>query len=135
MARILVIDDDQFFVKIMVRVLRDQQHEVEFALDGLAGEAAFTASHFDLVICDLVMPQQEGLQTIRQMRSRNPDTAILAISGGMTIGKSKSLDILELAAKIGADMILKKPFKPQELVSAVVDALWLNKVRLQAAIA
>jgi len=135
MARILVIDDDEFFVKVMVRVLRDQQHVVEFALDGLEGEAAFMASHFDLVICDIVMPQQEGLQTIRQMRSRNPDTAILAISGGMTSGRAKSIDILDLAAKIGADMVLKKPFKPQELVSAVVDALWLNKVRLQAAIA
>lgn len=119
MARILVIDDDQLFVKLMVSALKQRGHEVEFALDGMMGERTLATSHFDAVVCDLVMPEQEGMQTIRQMRTHRPDVAIVAISGGLGFSHSTNVDILDFAGKLGADVTLKKPFQLSELAAAV----------------
>ncbi|MCE9521856.1 MAG: response regulator [Alphaproteobacteria bacterium] len=123
MARVLVIDDDQLFVKLMVHALKQRGHEVEFALDGIAGVRMFAASAFDAVVCDIVMPEQEGVQTIKQIRLARSDVAIVAISGGLSFSHSANIDVLEIAGKLGADITLKKPFQLSELSSAVETAL------------
>jgi DNA-binding response OmpR family regulator len=125
-ARILVIDDDQLFVTLMVHALKQHGHEVEYALDGLAGSQAFARSHFDVVICDIVMPEQEGVQTIREMRDAQPDVAIVAVSGGLAGSHLGDIDVLNIAAKIGADLTLKKPFQLSVLVDVVDRALSLR---------
>jgi len=122
MARVLVIDDDELFVKLMVQALKQRGHDVEFALDGRVGSEAFVASRFDVVVCDLVMPHQEGFETIRKMRRERPDIGIVAISGGLTVSTAK-IDILRMAEQFGADVTLSKPFKLSELVVAVDTAL------------
>lgn len=119
MARILVIDDDRLFVKLMVHALTQRGHEVEFALDGISGCRVFDHSRFDAVVCDIVMPDQEGLQTITQMRVDRPDVGIVAISGGLSFGEMSSVDVLHIAERMGADVTLKKPFQLSELAAAV----------------
>jgi CheY-like chemotaxis protein len=119
MSRILVIDDDELFIKLMVHALRQRGHEVDFALDGLEGSAKFSSGRYDAVVCDIVMPEQEGVETITVIRRDNPDVGIVAISGGLSRAAGRSLDVLEIASKLGADMTLTKPFQLSELVSAV----------------
>ena len=132
MAKLLVIDDDVFFVKLMVHALAQRGHDVAFAYDGQAGEAAFDAGKFDAVVCDLVMPEQEGLETIRYMLSRNPSLAVVAVSGGL--GPDATIDILKIAKQFGAHVSLKKPFQPMQLVEAVDTALGLaNQPRTSVA--
>lgn len=121
MARILVIDDDEVFVDVMVHALEERGHEVAFALDGLAGTKAFTTQPFDAVICDLVMPNQEGLETIRHLRRERPGVAIVAVSGGLS--RAQQVDVLQFASKFGADQTLRKPFKPSQLGTALDAAL------------
>lgn len=133
MARVLVIDDDQLFVKLMVHALKQRGHEVEFALDGATGARTFAASHFDAVVCDIVMPEQEGVQTIRQMRSDRPDVAIVAISGGLNFSHATNIDVLEIAGKLGADATLKKPFQLSELAAALDKSLTARRSGLSAA--
>ena len=123
MARVLVIDDDALFVKLMVHTLKQRGHDVEFALDGLAGSRAFSASKFDVVVCDIVMPEQEGVETIKMMRREQPEIGIVAISGGLSMGNSSNIDVLHIAGQLGADVTLKKPFQLSELASAVELAL------------
>ncbi len=124
MARILVIDDDEFFVKLMVDALQHGGHEVEFAYDGEAGERAFDASRFDAVVCDMVMPQQEGLETIRYMRLTNPNVAVVAISAGLE--QASGIDILSMAQNLGAHVTLRKPFRLSQLTAAVDQAQALS---------
>ena len=62
------------------------------------------------------MPNKEGIETIVQIRSRDPMIPIIAISGGARID---NIDFLQMARKLGASESLAKPFTPQELVAAV----------------
>ena len=123
MAKVLVIDDDELFTTLMVHALKSKGHDVDFALDGQAGEAAFEAHDYDCVVCDLVMPRQEGLETIRYMHKQKPRVAIVAVSGGL--GPKAGLDVLKVAAQFGAQICLKKPLQLPELTEAVDAAIAL----------
>ena len=117
MARVLVIDDDKLFVKLMVHALQERNHEVTFALNGAAGVQAFAASPSDVVVCDMLMPEQEGVETIRRLRQHNANVGIIAISSGLR--RSAMIDILHVATQFGADVTLQKPFKLSQLTAAV----------------
>lgn len=123
MSRILVIDDDVLFIKLMVHALAQGGHDVDFALDGAEGSRRFETTHYDAVVCDIVMPEQEGVETITGMRRARPDVGIVAISGGLSRLAGKAPDILDMAAKLGADRTLMKPFQLSDLVAAVDAAL------------
>jgi CheY-like chemotaxis protein len=119
MARVLLIDDDELFIKLMMHALKQRGHEVEFALDGLAGSRMFAAAHYDVVVCDIVMPEQEGVETIKIMRRQRPDVGIVAISGGLSLSHTTNIDVLHIAGQFGANMTLKKPFQLSDLTTAV----------------
>lgn len=115
MARILLIDDDDLRRGVLAKVLVHAGHVVIQAGDGLQGVELAHATTVDLVITDLIMPVQEGVETIVKLRRERPDLPIIAISGGLTHSKL----YLDIAAKIGAKRILAKPFTPQELLAAI----------------
>lgn len=121
MAKILVIDDDKFVVAIIAGTLKNNGHEVEVAYDGEAGERMFDAGAFDAVVCDMLMPQQEGIETIRHMRRTKPGVAIVAVSGGL----GSAFDVLAVAKQMGADVTLAKPFHAPQVIAAVDQALAL----------
>jgi DNA-binding response OmpR family regulator len=122
MARILVIDDDPDLLKVMEHVLQSAGHEVGLATDGREGVEQYVAKPADLVITDLYMPGQEGLETIRELRDRFPEVAILAMSGRTAAGT-----MLEVAQKLGAVDTLLKPFGADELLASVGRALRRSK--------
>ena len=123
MARVLVIDDDSLLVQVITRTLETRGYEVASATDGEAGMRMFQQSSYDVVLCDLVMPRQEGLQTIQQLRGSSPNVAIVAISGGLSMGAAASIDILEIAGKFGADVTLRKPFQMSTVAEAIESAM------------
>jgi len=75
----------------------------------------FQAEPAKLVVCDIIMPTREGVETILALRKRSPNLKIIAISGGYRIGPA---DFLKLARHVGADETLAKPFRLAELVAA-----------------
>ncbi len=115
MATILVIDDDPGMRRMLLRILGNE-HELVEAEDGSIGLARFAAHAPDLVITDIVMPNKEGIETIRELRRRAPTIRILAISGG---GQLREADYLDMAGKLGADITLGKPVRVAELRAAV----------------
>jgi DNA-binding response OmpR family regulator len=116
MAHILLIDDDAGVRRFVGAVLRRAGHDVTEAADGLKGLRALAGAAVDLVITDLIMPDKEGLETIHELRQSGNRVRILAISGGFP---GNSLNILDMAKRIGADGALGKPFTPDELLAAV----------------
>jgi DNA-binding response OmpR family regulator len=113
MADILVIDDEAALRRLVARILRAEGHAVREAPNGREGLRLFREARPDLVITDIVMPDQEGIETILELRREEPDFPILAISGG---GEGI---YLRMAAGVGATETLAKPFGADELVAAV----------------
>jgi DNA-binding response OmpR family regulator len=118
MADILVIDDEQQMRRLIARVLKRYDHVVHEATDGKQGIALFKQLLPALVISDIVMPDGEGIETIREIRRLAPNVPILAISGGI----ARSL-YLRSATGLGATASLAKPFDNDELLAAVADLL------------
>jgi CheY-like chemotaxis protein len=122
MAKILVIDDDTPLRRLMVRILSEANHAVLDAQDGQEGLALFKKHGADLVITDVIMPEKEGLQTVRAILRASPETKIIAISGG---GISQNMSLLAIAPALGAHATLAKPFRNEELLR-LVDHLLLD---------
>jgi two-component system, chemotaxis family, chemotaxis protein CheY len=120
MPRILVVDDDEALCNLLQEVLTDAGYEVRCARDGKAALKLYLQQTPDLVVIDLIMPTQEGLETILQMRRTNPAIKIIAISGG---GHVAAKDYLAVAEKCGANRTLTKPFTPQEILAAIKGVL------------
>ena len=126
MANVLLIDDDELLRGALVQSLINAGHKVIEAPDGLRGcEIARTAS-VDIVVTDLVMPVQEGVETIMTLRRERPRLPIIAMSGGLTHSKL----YLEIAGKIGAKCMLPKPFTPRALV-ALIDQVLAEKAQAE----
>lgn len=116
MATILIIDDDEALRGTMRRILERQGHGVLEAGDGREGMALFRERDPDVVITDLIMPGQEGIETILQLRTEYPGARVLAVSGGGRVAPGGPLSD---AVEFGADASLAKPFSVEQLQQAV----------------
>lgn len=117
MARVLIIDDDPAILALVSGILEAQGHSVIVTHDGQEGVKAFTNERFDLVVTDIVMPEQEGITTIGAIRRLNRTVPILAMSGSHTVGRYGGH--LDAAAIVGANATLAKPLEPQTLIGTV----------------
>jgi CheY-like chemotaxis protein len=120
MARILVIDDQAFVRDVIQRLLESAGHQVLLARDGEQGLRLLQEQPADLVLCDLFMPGQGGLQTIRDLRRGWPGLPVVAVSVG-SCGSAE--DALPAAQALGAVAALRKPFTPDALLRTVEQAL------------
>lgn len=120
MANILVIEDDQRMRQLMKYRLEREGHSVTDAPGGREGLEYFAQHPFDLVITDIIMPDQDGIETITALRERNPEIKIIAVSGG---GAVSGHHYLALARKLGAYDIIGKPFRWEDMVRVVEHAL------------
>ena len=105
MARILVIDDEEPIRWLLSKILRTARHEVLQAGNGREGIEICERNAVDLVITDIVMPDTEGLETIRELRRRHPSLKIFAMSGA---GPAIRLDVLSIASSFGARRTFRK---------------------------
>jgi DNA-binding response OmpR family regulator len=116
MARVLIIDDDVTLRQALTKHLERAGHDVRQAPDGDAGVRAYQRHAADLVIVDIFMPVQGGLQTIGRLRREWPSVKILAMSGVKSAG---ALDVAGHATSLGADRFIAKPFEATELLELV----------------
>jgi DNA-binding response OmpR family regulator len=123
--RILVIEDDEALRQMLTTALRGAGYQVSEAANGREGLCVFQQSAADLVITDIFMPEEDGIETIFELKATAPTVKVIAISGGgrwAQYGRKIGADEpLELARHFGADRILKKPVKLQHLLEIVKD--------------
>ena len=124
MGRILVIDDSAEMRAMLQDTLIAAGHEVVQAIDGKEGLRQYRERPADLVITDLFMPNQEGLETIMKLRRFYPDIPIIAISGACAASKP----MLTVAHQLGANETLHKPVTAVELLAAVEKVLPSGRV-------
>ncbi len=114
-AKIVVIDDDPRQARAVRRILESDGYRVGEANRGQDGLRLVEESQPKLVICDLMMPEMDGVETIVVLREDFPSVKVLAMSGA----RVKGWDPLEDADLLGADASLLKPFSSAELLAAV----------------
>lgn len=120
MRRILIIDDDIEFRQMLRQMLERAGYEITEAADGKEGMRLFREAPMDLVITDMLMPEQDGVETVIELRREFADARIIAISGG---GAIDSKEYLKMAERFGVTHTFSKPFKREELLSAVRELL------------
>ena len=116
MARILIIDDDKD-LRVALRMMLEQGgHRVVEAENGADGVHIYSQNPTDLVITDVMMPKQDGMETLLELKSDFPDVKIIVISG-------KDREFLPIAKEFGALHTLFKPFRQAELNEAIQSVL------------
>jgi len=115
-ALILVIDDDAAVRTAIRRVLESAGHTALEAPDGRAGLLALRNHGPELVITDILMPEKEGIETIREVRATAPTVKIIAASGDRMAGGPS---VLDMALMLGAHRVIQKPFRRDELLGLV----------------
>lgn len=116
MAQILVVDDEEQIRESLRQILVAAGHQVMEAADGQVAVDIVKGFTPDLVILDILMPNQEGLETILLLRRLAPPLKILAMSGG---GQYVGVDILVAAQHLGANLAISKPFSRQTVLTAI----------------
>jgi CheY-like chemotaxis protein len=118
---ILVIDDNGAFRAHLQAMLERMGYAVATAEDGIKGLAAFRSIRPALVLTDIVMSEMDGIEVIRELRRKSPETKIVAMSGSGPLG---STDLVDLAVKLGANASIQKPIDRQalkEILSTLLD--------------
>lgn len=118
MCRILVIDDDELLRATVKRMLESGGHEVCLARDGDDGIRLFRQQDFDLVLCDLLMPKKDGIETLRELRQIATSLPIVTMGFVVADNRGKT-DYLEMTRLLGATRTIAKPFKAIELLALV----------------
>ena len=120
MLKILIIDDEAPVRKLLKKLFEKNNYEVLEAANGIQGIKLFNEQHPDLIISDLIMPEKEGLETIREIKKSNPDVPIIAISGG---GLADPKIYLNIARNLGAVRTFSKPIDNEILLSTIKEIL------------
>lgn len=117
MPSVLVVDDEDAIRQLIRETLEQAGYQVSDARDGKEGLARYRKAPADLVIMDILMPDQDGLESILTLRREFPNAKIVAITGGSDmIG---ILNFLDVAKMLGARRTLQKPFEMKQLLDVV----------------
>ena len=124
-AQILVIDDDKAMLDACYQILTRLGYKVELAASARQGLSLLDRLSFDVILLDLVMPDVDGLETLKKIKALETDSEVIIISGYGTIPSAVE------SIKAGAFHFLSKPFAPDDLRHLVGRALEKRRLDLE----
>ena len=124
MSIILVVEDDENLRNVVKKILQRDGHAVIEADDGALVSYLLAKNDGDLLITDIVMPEQEGIQTIIKARKQCSRLPIIGMSGGGELGDMGYY--LDMAKFFGAHAVLEKPFSADKLRQIVDKTLTIT---------
>jgi len=111
--RVLLIDDEQFYFKLMQKALKEAEYKLEYAKSGNEGLAKIPSFEPEMLIVDLKLPELDGFEILKRLR-RDPKFSYIPV---IVITSKDELSEKLKAFELGADDYLVKPFQPEELVA------------------
>ena len=117
MAKILVIDDEKSIRSTLQEILEYEKHEVELASSGPEGLEKFAADTFDIVLCDIKMPEMDGIEVLDRILEKPSDAQIIMISG------HGNIDTAVQTIKKGAYDFIEKPLDLNRLLITIRNAI------------
>jgi len=121
MKKLLVVDDETSVREMIAEMLGNEGYEIILVKNGVEATNRLSTLDIDLVVTDIVMPDENGIDLIMDMKKKHPSTPVVAISGGG--GIEGRFNYLEIAKLVGANSILKKPFTKDVLRETVGELL------------
>lgn len=123
-GNILIIDDEEIVSASCSRILEPEGYSVKTANNGNKGLALLKSRTFDLVLTDLMMPDMDGVEVLRNIKETWPETEVVIMTGYGTVKTAIR------AMKIGVFDYIEKPFTPEDLLSLIAKALERKKLSL-----
>jgi two-component system nitrogen regulation response regulator NtrX len=117
MAHILVIDDEKSIRNTLKEILEYEQHEVDLAEDGPSGLEMISQDRYDVILCDIKMPNMDGMEVLSKIEETNAEVPVLMISG------HGNIDTAVEAIKKGAYDFIEKPLDLNRLLVTIRNAL------------
>ena len=115
-ANVLLIDDEEQFLKVLEERLETRGLKVNTATSGEDALTLVDDRNFDAIILDLAMPGIDGIETLRLLKEKNPDLEIIMLTGHATVQKGIE------AMKLGAEDFLEKPVDLSVLLKRISEA-------------
>ncbi len=123
MAVVLVVDDEANIRRMLGRLLESEGYRVRDAADGAAALLAIEEAEPDAVLLDLMLPGQDGMAVLEQVRQRWPSLPVVMMSGRATLGDAVR------ATRLGAFHFIEKPLTPEAVLLTVHGAIELKRAR------
>ncbi|MBW1670703.1 MAG: response regulator [Deltaproteobacteria bacterium] len=120
MATILVVEDDNQIRNMLRIALERKGYDVIEAENGVKAMSLQRKTPADLVITDIIMPEKDGIDTMKELKAEFPKVKIIAMSGGKRGGPE---NYLRLAEMFNADKTIAKPFHLEEVLTDVKELL------------
>jgi two-component system response regulator AtoC len=121
--RILIIDDEESFRNVLTVILKKEGYEVESAANGEGGLDKISHSTFDHILCDIRMPQMDGLEFLQESKRKGEEAPVIMMSAYGTV------DTAIEAMKLGAYDYISKPFRPDEIILTLKKAEERERLR------
>jgi len=112
-VKILVVDDEQVVLDSIKKHLKKDDYSIQTALTAKQGLDLLDGDTFDIVLTDLMMPEMDGLEFMKEVKDRHPHTPVIMITGYATINTALQ------ATELGAFDYIAKPFTKSELRSVL----------------
>jgi DNA-binding NtrC family response regulator len=116
-GKILVVDDEGIVRTSCSRALTPEGYEVKLSQNGADALKMLEEESFDLVLTDLKMPDVDGIEVLKMIKERWPQTEVIVVTGYQTV------DTAVKSIKLGAFDYIEKPFTPDSLIAAVNNAM------------
>jgi len=115
-ADVLLVDDEEQFLKVLSKRLEGRGMKVDTSTSGEDALNRVKGKEFDAIILDLAMPGMSGIETLKRIRSENPDVQIIMLTGHGTVEKGIE------AMKAGAVDFLEKPADLNKIMEKISEA-------------
>jgi DNA-binding LytR/AlgR family response regulator len=119
MKSILLIEDDEYLRENISEILKNEGYFVKLASSGLSGLRALSKQEFDIIICDIMMPQMDGYEVLKAVKSRSTDVPPTFI---FLTAKTERSD-LRYGMELGADDFITKPFTRDDIIKSIKSQL------------
>ena len=117
MAKILVIDDERSIRSTLKEILEYEKYEVDLAESGKEGLESFEIGKYDIILCDIKMPEMDGIEVLEKIFEQSADTQVIMISG------HGNIDTAVQAIKMGAYDFIEKPLDLNRMLITIRNAM------------